>query len=187
MTPPTVATAALAPAAVTTAGVARAATASAAPAGRVAWGRAGGAGGRTTGDPLHSRACAAVTAASCLAHVWLAAGSEHGPWLSALMLAMAAVCLPCTVHVWRHSSVSALRRIMASGVAMAVFHAFLLFAPAGSAHRHAGSGPAAAAAATAMAGEPEGSAAAALLAVIALEITTAFLASTLVARLRPRP
>ncbi|YCH15200.1 hypothetical protein M1E01_17695 [Arthrobacter sp. D1-17] len=125
-----------------------------------------------------------MTAASCLAHVWLAAGSEHGPWLSALMLAMAAVCLPCAVHVWRHSSVSALRRIMASGVAMAVLHAFLLLAPAGSAHHHAGSGPAAA---TAMAGEPEGSAAAALLAVIALEITTALLASTLVARLRPRP
>jgi len=98
------------------------------------------------------------------------------------MLAMVAVCVPCAVHVWSHSSVAALRRIMASGVAMAVLHAFLLLAPAGSAHGHAGSGPAAAAA---MAGEPEGSAAA-LLAVIALEITTAFLASTLVARLRPR-
>lgn len=138
-----------------------------------------------TSAALHSRACAVVTAASCLAHAWLAAGSHHGPWLSALMLAMVAVCVPCAVHVWRHSSVAALRRVMASGVAMAVLHSFLLLAPAGSAHSHGGSGPAAAAAEAAIAGEPEGPAAA-LLAVIALEITTAFLASTLVARLRAR-
>ena len=157
--------------------IASAAVASEALAGRVAPGRAGGAEGRRACTPLHSRACAVMTAASCLAHVWLAAGSHHGLWLSALMLAMVAVCMPCTVHVWRRSSVAALRRIMASGIAMAVLHAFLLLAPAGPAHSHA---------AAAAAAGPEGSAAAALLAVIALEITTAFLASTLVARLRLR-
>lgn len=150
--------------------------------GRVVEGRAGGAEGRAAGTSLHSRICAVVTAASCLAHVWLAGGNHHGLWLNALMLAMVAVCVPCAVHVWRHSSVAALRRIMASGVAMAVLHGFLLLAPGGSAHSHAGSAPAVTAAATGS----EWSAAAALLAVIALEITTAFLASTLVARLRSR-
>jgi len=150
--------------------------------GSVAEGRFGRAGGRAAGTLLHSRVCAVVTAASCLAHVWFAAGSHHGLWFNALMLAMVAVCVPCAVHVWRHSSVVALRRIMASGVAMAAFHAFLLLAPGGSVHSHAAAAPVVSGAAAV----PEGPAAAALLAVIALEMTTAFLASTLVARLRSR-
>ena len=54
------------------------------------------------GVVFHSRICAAVTAASCLAHLWLAAGNQHGTWLNLLMLAMVAVCLPCAVHIWRH-------------------------------------------------------------------------------------
>ena len=123
-----------------------------------------------------------VTAASCLAHVWLAAGSHHGLWLNALMLVMVAVCVPCAVHVWRHSSVATLRRIMASGVATAVIHGFLLLAPDGAAHSHTAAAPVVPAAAAG----PEGPAAVVLLAVIALEMTTAFLAATLVARLRPR-
>lgn len=143
--------------------------------------RARGAEGRKAGTPLHSRVCAAVTAASCLAHVWLAAASHHGLWLNALMLVMVAVCVPCAVHVWRHSSVVALRRIMASGAAMAVLHAFLLLAP-GPAHSHAAAAPVV----PATAAGQEGPAAVVVLAVIALEITTAFLASTLVARLRSR-
>src|SRR5687768_3300068 len=109
--------------------------------GRVVERRPGGAEGRAAGTPLHSRVCAAVTAASCLAHVWLAAGSHHSLWLNALMLVMVAVCVPCAVHVWCHSSVVALRRIMASGVAMAALHAFLLLAPGGPAHSHAAAAP----------------------------------------------
>ena len=53
----------------------------------------------TAGITLHSRICAAVTAASCLAHLWLVAGNQHGTWLNLLMLAMVAVCLPCAVHI----------------------------------------------------------------------------------------
>ena len=94
------------------------------------------------GGTLHSRACAVVTAASCLAHVWLAAGNHHAAWLNALMLAMVAVCLPCALHLWRSSNVAALRRIMASGVGMAAVHTFLLLASGRSAHSHAAAGPA---------------------------------------------
>ena len=130
------------------------------------------------GSALHSRACAVVTAASCLAHVWLAAGNHHAAWLNALMLAMVAVCLPCVPHLWRRSSVAALRRIMASGAGMAAVHTFLLLASGRSAHSHAAAAPAA--------GGPDSSAAAALLVIIALELTTALLASALVARLRQR-
>ncbi|GAA1273901.1 hypothetical protein GCM10009589_30170 [Arthrobacter pascens] len=130
------------------------------------------------GSTLHSRACAVVTAASCLAHVWLAAGNHHAAWLNGLMLAMVAVCLPCALHLWRSSNVAALRRIMASGVGMAAVHTFLLLASGRSAHSHAAGGPAA--------GGPDSSAAATLLVIIALELTTALLASALVARLRTR-
>lgn len=142
---------------------------------------------------LHSRACAAVTVASCFAHLLLAAGNHHTAWLNALMLAMVAVCLPCAVHIWRHSRVAALHRVMASALAMTAVHAFVLLAsgPAhGSAHSHAAALPGGLAESAGGLAESAGSAgesaAVVLLLVIALEMTTAFLAATLVARLRTR-
>lgn len=130
---------------------------------------------------FQARICAAVTAASCLAHVWLVAGNQHGMWLNLLMLAMVAVCLPCAVHIWRQGRVSSLRQVMASALVMSGVHAVLLLGSGGSGaggpgHRHGGTVAAVAGAA------PSGSWA--LLAVIALEMTTALLAATLLARLR---
>jgi hypothetical protein len=130
---------------------------------------------------FHSRMCAAVTAGSCLLHLWLVAGNHHALWLNLSMLAMVAVCLPCSVHIWRHVRVGALRRVMASALAMALLHAVLLLAAGPASHSH---GTAAAAAGTAAVAGTASSAAAASLGVIALEITTALLAATLVARLR---
>lgn len=103
-------------------------------------------------------------------------------WLNLLMLAMVAVCLPCAVHIWRHGRVSALRQVMASALAMTGVHAFLLLGAGASGHAHDG----AAAAASAAAGVAH-SGAGALLAVIALEVTTALIAATLLARLRVQP
>ena len=129
---------------------------------------------------LHSRICAAVTAASCLVHVWLVADNHHGLWLNLVMLAMVAVCVPCTVHIWRHGQVTALRRVMASALAMTAVHAVLLLgagAGAGaSGHIHHAAASASAGAASSAAG--------ALLVIIAVELTTAMLAATLLARLR---
>ena len=141
------------------------------------WGRRAGVAGLV----FHSRICAAVTAASCLAHLWLAAGSQHGTWLNVLMLAMVAVCLPCTVHIWRHGRPRALRQVMAAALAMTGVHAVLLLGTGagGAGHSHHGTAAAAAGAA------PSGSGA--LLAVIALEMTTALIAATLLARLRAEP
>lgn len=141
--------------------------------------------GRAAGPMVHSRMCAAVTAGSCLLHLWLVAGNQHALWLNLSMLAMVAVCLPCSVHIWRHVRVRALHRVMASALAMALLHAVLLLAAGPASHSH---GTAAAAAGTAagtaaVAGTASSSAAASL-GVIALEITTALLAATLVARLR---
>ena len=147
---------------------------------------------RRAGTVLHPRICAAVTAASCLAHLWLAAGNQHGSWLNLLMLAMVAVCLPCAVHIWRHGrlstvrqvstvrSVGAVRQVMASALAMTGVHAVLLLGVGAGAAGHAHHGVSAAPAAAASA--PAGSAA--MLVVIALELTTALVAATLLARLR---
>ncbi len=112
-----------------------------------------------------------------MAHLWLAVSGNHGAWLGFLMIAMAAVCLPCTVHIWRHSRVVSLHQVTAAALAMVVLHAVLLLGAGGSGHAHGG-GPASNAV--------DSSGAAQLLLVIGLEITTALLAATLVARLRRR-
>ncbi|WP_324643310.1 hypothetical protein [Pseudarthrobacter sp. LT1] len=130
---------------------------------------------RANGPVLHPRVVAVATAGSCLAHVWLAASGRHGAWLSVLMLALAAVCVPCTVHIWRQSRVAALQQVTAAAVVMAALHAVLLLAAGGAGHAHGG--------------QPSSSAvvdsgSTQLLLVVALELGTALLAATLVARLR---
>lgn len=140
---------------------------------------------------LHSRTVSAVTAASCVVHLWLVAGNHHGPWLNVMMLAMVGVCLPCAVHLWRGGRESALRQVMGCALAMIALHAVLLLgAPALSGsgalgHLHAG---AAAAPGAGLVGAGSlGQGAEGLLAIVVLEITTAFLAATLLARLRSVP
>ncbi|MEV7663307.1 hypothetical protein [Paenarthrobacter sp. NPDC089316] len=130
---------------------------------------------RSTGPVLHPRICAALTAFSCAVHLWLAASGHHEPWLGILMIALAAVCIPCTVHIWRHSRVGALKQVTGSALAMVALHAVLLLGAGGVVHAHGGR-PASNAVDT--------SGATQLLLVIGLEITTALLAATLVARLR---
>ena len=130
---------------------------------------------RTSRPVLHSRICAVITAGTCLAHLWIAVENHHGAWLNVLMLALAAVCLPCAVHIWRHSRVSALRQVMAAALIMVAVHVVLLLGVSSGGHNHS-AGPASKVVDTSGAG--------AVLAVIALEITTALLAATLVARLR---
>jgi hypothetical protein len=130
---------------------------------------------RAAGPVLHPRLCAAVTTVSCAVHLWVAASGHHGAWLTVLMVAVAAVCVPCAVHIWRHSMVGALHQVTASAVALAALHAVLLLGAGGAGHAHGG-GPASYPADTS--GDAQ------LLLVIALEMTTALLAATLVARLR---
>ncbi|UVJ39149.1 hypothetical protein [Arthrobacter sp. CJ23] len=132
---------------------------------------------RAPGPVLHPRICAALTAVSCLMHAWLAASGHHDAWLGALMIALAAVCVPCTVHIWRHSRLGALHQVTVSALAMVGLHAVLLLGAGGAGHAHGGGPPS---------GAGDVSGAAGLLLVIGLELTTALLAATLVARLRRR-
>jgi len=144
---------------------------------------AAGAGKRTTaagparaGRPvLHPRLVAVVTAMSCVAHLWVAIAGHHGAWLGVVMVALAAVCVPCTVHIWRHSRVGALRQVTLSALLMVGLHTALLLGAGGAGHAHGGGPASSAVQAT---GNIQ------LLLVIGLELATALLAATLVARLR---
>lgn len=123
---------------------------------------------------LHPRLVAVVTAVSCGAHLWLAVSGSHGLWVGLLMVALATVCVPCTVHIWRHCRPGALHQVTVAAVAMAALHAVLLLG-GGAGHVHGAAPPSSAAA---------DSGGTQLLLVIALELATALLAATLVARLR---
>ncbi|MDR7159478.1 hypothetical protein [Arthrobacter sp. BE255] len=138
---------------------------------------------RIGGPVLHPQLCAAVVACSSAVHVWLAVQNQHGALLSVLMLVLAALCLPCALHIWRHHRVAALRRVMACAVSMAALHGVLLLGAGSGAHAHAGAPP------SSVAGPniADATGAGGLLLVIALEIATALLAATLVARLRSAP
>ncbi len=133
---------------------------------------------RNRGPVLHPRLCAVVVAASSAVHVWLAFQNQHGAWLSVLMLALAGICLPCALHIWRDGRVAALRRVMAGAVSMVVLHGLLVVGSGTGGHPHTGVPPS---------NVPGVSGSGGLLLVIALEITTALLAATLVARLRSVP
>lgn len=91
------------------------------------------------------------------------------------MFALAAVCVPCSVHIWQHSRVGALHQVTLSALAMVALHAALLLGAGGAGHAHRGVPPAAMAVTS---GSTQ------LLLVIALELTTGLLAATLIARLR---
>nr|WP_066285244.1 hypothetical protein [Arthrobacter sp. B6] len=133
-------------------------------------GRAG-----TGGPVLHARLCAGVVAASSGVHLWLALQNQHGAWLGALMMVLAAVCMPCAVHIWRESQVAALQRVMGCGLFMVALHGLLLMGGTARGHAHHDTS-----------GDLESVADGVgnLLAVIGLELMTALLASTLIARLR---
>lgn len=138
---------------------------------------------RSTGPVLHPRICAVLTAVSCLVHLWVAAWGHHGAWLGVLMIAVAAICVPCTFHIWRHSRVRALHQVTVSAVAMIALHSVLLLGAGGAGHAHGGGRASSVADTT---GAVFSSGPVGLLLVIGLEITTALLAATLVARLRRR-
>jgi hypothetical protein len=91
------------------------------------------------------------------------------------MVALTAVCLPCVLHIWQRGHVGSLHKVIACALAMVAVHAVLLLGAGSTGHSHTPSSTSAAA-------DPSG--AAGLLGVIALEITTALLAATLVSRLR---
>jgi hypothetical protein len=123
----------------------------------------------------HPRLCAAVALGSVAAHVWMALSHSHAWWLSALMLLMAAYCLPCALTLWRRGAAHPAAMLLWSAAGMAGLHLVLLAGavPAGV-HAHHGGPPAHLQAA------PAGP----MLAVIALELAVAVLTASWLRRLR---
>ena len=130
--------------------------------------------GAIRGPFLHPRICAWAVLFSSAVHLWMATGEHHPVWMRVLMLVMVGACLPCAVHIWKHSSVKALQQVAACAVAMAALHLLLVLAAPSSGHVH---------------GEVSShgaSAAGSTLLIIAVEMGLALTAATLVARLRAR-
>ncbi|MDQ4490594.1 hypothetical protein RBS60_10310 [Sinomonas sp. ASV486] len=112
-----------------------------------------------------------------------AGGAAHlamvpaGGWMAILAGAMAAACTPCAWHLWRGPSLRAGHAVIAMSVAMALVHAVLAFGGAhGGGHAHG--------AQAALSGGPGDGHATTMLAVIAVELLTAFAAAAWVRRQR---
>jgi hypothetical protein len=123
----------------------------------------------------HPRLCAAVALGSVAAHVWMALSHPHAWWLSALMLLMAAYCLPCALTLWRRGAAHPAAMLLWSAAGMAGLHLVLLAAavPAGTHAHHGG-------ALARLQAAPAGP----MLAVIALELAVAVLTASWLRRLR---
>ncbi|WP_125614559.1 hypothetical protein [Specibacter cremeus] len=122
--------------------------------------------------------CAGIAFASIAVHLWMAWAHRGMPFEAALMVLMAAACLPCALSVWRGAHGRAVHLLMAMALAMAAVHAVLLLGPGLAGHTHAG---------MAMGGiSPTGAATggAGMLGVIALELVVGASAAALLRRRR---
>ncbi|MHA7303747.1 hypothetical protein ACX80E_00625 [Arthrobacter sp. TMN-49] len=126
---------------------------------------------------LPVRLCAAVALAAVGAHVWMAWAHRAMPWESALMLLMAAACLPCAVDVWRRGHERAVRLIFVMSLVMVAVHVALLLGSGSKPGSHHGGMGAQLAGAADSHPQP-----AAMLGVVALELAVAFLAARLMRR-----
>lgn len=124
------------------------------------------------GPFLHARICAWAVFLSSAMHLWMAVGEHHPWWMKGVMLTMVGVCLPCALHIWRHSSVKALQKVAAWAVGMAALHLLLVLAAPSAGHAHG------------MVLPHARSSTGPTLVIIAVEMALALTASTLVARLR---
>jgi len=125
-----------------------------------------------------ARLCSAVALASVAAHLWMAWEHRAMPWESALMVVMAAVCLPCAVAVWRHAHDKAVQLLMVMALLMVAVHAATLLAPGAMVSSHGGMGS------MAMPVQGDGSHMDAMLGIIALELVVALMAAWVVRRSR---
>lgn len=100
-------------------------------------------------------------------------------WESALMLLMAAACLPCAVTLWRHGHERAVQIMFTMSLAMVGVHAALLLGPGAVVGSHHGGGHPIITSAVGSHPQPM-----AMLAVIALELAVALLAAWAMRRSR---
>ena len=133
---------------------------------------ASGPGGRAPG-----RWCSVVAFMSVAAHLSMAWAHRAMPWESALMVLMAAACLPCAVAVWRHAHDKAVQLLMVMALLMVAVHAAVLLGPgalAGRQHSAMGS----------MVMASPGTGSAAMLGIMGTELGVAMMAAWVVRRSR---
>lgn len=142
--------------------------------------------GRRAGLP--ARLCATVALASVGAHVWMGWQHRAMPWEAALMLLMAAVCLPCAVDVWRGAHRRAVTILFAMALAMVAVHGALLVGSGSmGAHQHGAMSAMGAMGSMGDAGAQGAAAnplAASMLGIIALELGVAMAAAWVMRRTR---
>ncbi|ALE07831.1 hypothetical protein AL755_13935 [Arthrobacter sp. ERGS1:01] len=131
----------------------------------------------TIGGTVRVRACATVAAASVVAHLWMAWAHRSMPWESALMVLMAAACLPCAVAVWRRGHDRAVQLLFAMALVMVAVHTTLLLAPGAMAGQQHGGMGSMGMDSMGMAANAPASHTGAMLGVIALELVVAALAA----------
>ncbi|MFC4371983.1 hypothetical protein [Citricoccus nitrophenolicus] len=124
---------------------------------------------------LHGRLCAGATAGSCVLHIFLV-NSLHPWWLNLMIIVMVGVCVPCAAHIWHRPKVRALRQISIAALMMAALHAGLMLFQTPQGHVHGTQ--------HSVMLQVTDAGNASTVAVIVVELLTALLASTLLARLR---
>ncbi|MCW2135429.1 hypothetical protein [Arthrobacter sp. VKM Ac-2550] len=132
------------------------------------------------GTGWHARLCSLAAFVAIAAHFWMAWAHRDSWWQAGVMLAMAVVCLPCALVLWRTAGVEPAKMLMLAALAMAAFHAVLLLLPNGGVGHSHHTGVAALAPAATAAGAGTGG----MLVLISWEIVTGMLAATWLRRRR---
>ena len=80
--------------------------------------------------------CAALGGLSAAAHLWAAGVVSHGPVLTAAMVLMSLLCLPCALSLWRSPGCTAALRLLGMSLAMLAAHWVLVIGFHGSLPGH---------------------------------------------------
>lgn len=72
------------------------------------------------------RALAALVFVACAGHIWMVLSGAQGPLLTALYLAMAAICAPCAIRLWERDNSHLLALIGLMAAAMMATHLVIM-------------------------------------------------------------
>ena len=94
------------------------------------------AGLRANALDAQRRLCAALGGLSAAVHLLAAGTVAHGPLLTAAMVLMAVLCVPCALSLWRSPGCTAAFRLLGMSLGMLAAHWVLVFGFRGSLDGH---------------------------------------------------